>query len=130
MQIANLMTWDPITIDQHDTLSKAKGLMDEGHFRRLPVTDNGRLVGIVTERDLHKYSGFLESTRVTAAMRTGLVTVTPSNTAEDAALLLLKHKIGDLPVVADGELVGIVTSSDLLKAFLRIVKATNEIEQR
>lgn len=130
MQIVNLMTWNPITIDQHDTLSKAKGLMDEGQFRRLPVTDNGRLVGIVTERDLHKYSGFLESTRVTAAMRTGLVTITPSDTAEDAALLLLKHKIGGLPVVADGELVGIVTTSDLMKAFLRVVKATNEIEQR
>jgi acetoin utilization protein AcuB len=130
MQIINLMTPDPITIDQHDTLSKAKSLMDEGSFRRLPVMDHGRLVGIVTERDLREYIGYLESTRVTAAMRTPLITVTPYKTVEDAACLMLKHKIGGLPIVAEGELVGIVTSSDLLKAFLNVIKATNELIQR
>ncbi len=130
MQIVNLMTPDPITIGQHDTLSKAKSLMDEGRFRRLPVFDNDQLVGIVTERDLREYTGYLESTRVTAAMRTPLITLTPYNTVEDAALLMLKHKIGGLPIVAEGKLVGIVTSSDLLKAFLKVVKATNEIVQR
>ena len=92
MQIVNLMTADPITISQHDTLSNAKRLMDEGSFRRLPVMDNEQLVGIVTERDLREYTGYLESTRVTAAMRTPLITVTPYNTVEDAALLMLKHK--------------------------------------
>jgi acetoin utilization protein AcuB len=127
MQIVNLMTMDPVTIDPRDTLSKAKNLMDAGSFRRLPVVDDGRLVGILTERDLREYTGYLESTRVNAAMRTALVTVTPSNTVEDAARLMLKHKIGGLPIVADGKLIGIVTTSDLLKAFLIVVKATSEI---
>ena len=104
--------------------------MDAGRFRRLPVMDDGRLVGIVTERDLREYTGYLESTRVTAAMRTPLITVTPQNTVEDAALLMLKHKIGGLPIVAEGKLVGIVTTSDLLKAFLNVVKATSDIIQR
>lgn len=130
MQIVNLMTADPITIGQHDTLSNAKRLMDEGSFRRLPVMDNEQLVGIVTERDLREYTGYLESTRVTAAMRTPLITVTPHNKVEDAALLMLKHKIGGLPIVAEGKLVGIVTTSDLLKAFLNVVKATSDIIQR
>ena len=130
MQIVNLMTLDPITIDQHDKLSKARAIMTAGNFRRLPVVDGGRLVGIITERDLHKYSGFLESTRVTAAMRTSLITVTPYDAVEDAALLMLKHKIGGLPVVAEGRLVGIVTTTDLLKALLNVVKATGEIIQR
>jgi acetoin utilization protein AcuB len=49
---------------------------------------------------------------------------------EDAARLILKHKIGGLPIVAEGKLVGIVTTSDLLKAFLNVVKATGEIIQR
>jgi acetoin utilization protein AcuB len=129
MQIINLMTVDPVTIDQHDKLSKAKAIMTAGNFRRVPVVDGGRLVGILTERDLHKYSGFLESTRVTAAMRTSLITVTPYDTVEDAALLMLKHKIGGLPVVAEGRLVGIVTTTDLLKTFLNVVKATGEIIQ-
>jgi acetoin utilization protein AcuB len=88
MQIVNLMTSDPETIRSHDTLSKAKSMMDAGNFRRLPVVDEGRLVGIVTERDLHKYAGFLQSTRVNAAMRTALITVTPSNTVEDVARLM------------------------------------------
>src|SRR5271168_400549 len=91
MQIVNLMTSDPVTIGQHDTLSKAKSIMDAGHFRRVPVVDDGRLVGILTERDLREYTGYLESTRVNAAMRTALVTVTPYNTVEDAARLMLKH---------------------------------------
>jgi acetoin utilization protein AcuB len=113
MQIVNLMTPDPVTIDQHDRLSKAKSIMTAGNFRRVPVVDDGRLVGILTERDLQKYSGFLESTRVNAAMRTSLITVTPYDAVEDTALLMLKHKIGGLPVVAEGKLVGIVTTSDL-----------------
>ena len=129
MQIFNLMTRDPITIEQHDRLSTAKAIMTAGNFRRLPVVDEGRLVGIVTERDLHKYSGFLESTKVTAAMRTSLVTVTPYDSVEEAALLMLKHKIGGLPVVDEGQLVGIVTTTDLLKTFLNVVKATGEINQ-
>jgi acetoin utilization protein AcuB len=127
MQIVNLMTSDPVTIDQHDTLSKAKSIMDAGNFRRVPVVHGGRLVGILTERDLREYTGYLESTRVNAAMRTALVTVTPYNTVEDAARLMLKHKIGGLPIVIADALVGIVTTSDLLRAFLVVVAGTNEI---
>jgi acetoin utilization protein AcuB len=127
MQIVNLMTSDPVAIGQHDTLSNAKAVMDEGRFRRLPVVEDGRLVGILTERDLREYTGYLGTTRVNAAMRTALVTVTPHNTVEDVARLMLKHKIGGLPVVAEGKLVGIVTTSDLLKSFLVVVKATSEI---
>ncbi len=130
MQIVNLMTSDPVTIGARETLSKAKSLMEAGGFRRLPVLDDGRLVGILTERDLRQYTGYLESTRVNAAMSTAIVTVTPHNTVEDAARLMLKHKIGGLPIVAEGKLVGIVTTSDLLKAFLNVVKATSDIIQR
>jgi CBS domain-containing protein len=94
------------------------------------VVDRDRLVGIVTERDLREYSGYLESTRVNAAMRTELVTLTPYNTVEDAARLMLKHKVGGLPIIMeDGSLIGIVTTTDLLRAFLNMVKATSEIMQ-
>ena len=127
MQIVNLMTLEPVTIGARETLSKAKSLMEAGGFRRLPVLDDGRLVGILTERDLHQYAGYLESTRVNAAMSTALVTVTPYDTVEDAARLMLKHKIGGLPIVADGKLVGIVTTSDLLRAFLAVIAGTSQI---
>ena len=96
MQIVNLMTSDPATIGPDATLSNAKTIMDAGRFRRVPVVEDGWLVGILAERDLREYTGFLESTRVNAAMRTALVTVTPYNTVEDAARLMLKHNIGGL----------------------------------
>ena len=127
MQIVNLMTSGPATIHPRENLSKAKSIMDAGHFRRVPVVEDGRLVGILTERDLREYTGYLESTRVNAAMSTVLVTVTPHNTVEEAARLMLKHKIGGLPIVADGTLVGIVTTSDVLRAFLIVVAGTSQI---
>jgi len=127
MQILNLMTADPATVSSRDTLAMAKAVMDAGHFRRLPVVDDGKLVGILTERDIREHTGYLESTRVDAAMRTALVTVGPRATVEEAARLMLQHKIGGLPIVDDGRLVGIVTTSDLLKAFLNVVQATGEI---
>ncbi len=127
MQIVNLMTPDPIVINPDDTLANAKAIMDDGRFRRLPVVEDGRLVGIVTERDIREHMGYLGSTRVNAAMRTALITVAPHNTVEDAARLMLKHKIGGLPIIAEGKLVGIVTTSDLLRAFLLVVAGTNQI---
>jgi acetoin utilization protein AcuB len=130
MQILNLMTATPVTIGSHDTLAQAKAIMDEGHFRRLPVVDNGQLVGIVTERDIREHTGYFESTRITAAMRTALITVGPRATVEDAARLMLRHKIGGLPIVDEGKLVGIVTTSDLLKAFLNVVEASKEVISR
>lgn len=127
MQIVNLMTSDPIVINPDDTLANAKAVMDDGRFRRLPVVEAGRLVGILTERDIREHMGYLGSTRVNAAMRTAVVTLAPYNTVEDAARLMLKHKIGGLPIVADGKLVGIVTTSDLLRAFLLVVAGTSKI---
>jgi len=130
MQISNAMTPNPVTIRSGDVLAKAKGLMEAGGFRRLPVVDDGHLVGILTERDLRAHAGHLENTRVNAVMRTSLVTVAPDETVEEAARLMLKHKIGGLPIVADGRLAGIVTTSDLLAAFLRVLQATEQIMKR
>jgi acetoin utilization protein AcuB len=127
MQIVNVMTRDPVTIGPRESLSKAKIMMDSGRFRRLPVVEDGRLVGILTERDLKQHTGALASTKVNAAMRTHLVTVTPYNTVEDAAHLMLNHKIGGLPILADGKLVGIVSTTDLLRAFLQVVADANQI---
>lgn len=127
MQIANLMTSEPVVVGPQDVLANAKVLMDRGGFRRLPVVEDGRLVGILTERDLREHTGYLESMRVNVAMRTALVTVTPQHTVEDAARLMLKHKVGGLPIVADGKLVGIVTTSDVIKAFLVVVSSTEQI---
>jgi CBS domain-containing protein len=127
MQIANWMTRDPVCITCRDTLAKAKELMDAGRFRRLPVVENDKLVGIITERDLRQHGGYLDSTKVAGAMTPDPVTITPQVTAEDVARLLLQHKIGGLPVVENGKLVGIVSTSDLLRALLNVVQAAEHI---
>jgi acetoin utilization protein AcuB len=127
MQLANAMTPDPVTVSSRDTLATAKDLMATGGFRRLPVLDDGKLVGILTERDIREHLGTLERTRVNAAMRTGVITVTPTDNVERAARLMLKHKIGGLPVTTDGELAGIVTMTDVVRAFLRVLQATEHI---
>ena len=126
MQLSNAMTSNPVTISSRDTLAKAESLMEDGRFRRLPVVDDLRLVGILTERDIREH-GALAHTRVDAAMRTRLVTVTPADSVQDAARLMLENKIGGLPVISDGKLMGIVTTTDILRAFLRVVKATEQI---
>ena len=127
MQIANWMTRNPVCITRQDTLARAKELMDAGRFRRLPVIDNDKLVGIITERDLRQHWDYLDSTKVDAAMTPDPVTIAPRVTAEDVARLLLQHKIGGLPVVENGKLVGLVSTSDLLRAFLNVVQAAEHI---
>jgi acetoin utilization protein AcuB len=127
MDIANWMTRNPLFVTRHDTLAKAKLLMDAGHFRRLPVMDNGKLEAIITERDIRQHLGHLESTKVSAAMTPDPITITSRITAEDAARLMLEHKIGGLPVVENGKLVGIVSTSDLLRALLDVLQAAQHI---
>ncbi len=127
MELANWMSRDPVCISPNDTLATAKELMDAGRFRRLPVMNIGKLVGIITERDLRQHWGYLDSTKVNAAMTPDPVTITPRVTAEDVARLMLQHKIGGLPVVENGQLVGIVSTSDLLRALLNVVQAAEHI---
>jgi acetoin utilization protein AcuB len=114
------MTRDPKTIHQEDRLSQAKDLMDAGGFRRLPVVDrDGRLIGILTDRDMREHHAHLHDTRVTGAMVEHLVTIGPDEAIESAVDLVLKHKIGGLPVVApDGQLVGMITVTDLLRGLV------------
>jgi CBS domain-containing protein len=115
------MTEKPETIRPTDVLALAQEKMAKGGFRRLPVVDDsGHLIGIITDRDLREHKGFLPTTRVTAAIVENPVTVSPDDTIEAAAHLMLERKIGGLPVVAsDGQLVGIITETDLLSGFVQ-----------
>lgn len=127
MEVGSRMTKSPATVSPRDTLAKAKALMEAGGFRRLPVVEGDRLVGILTERDLRQHIGYLDATRVDGAMSGAPMTVPPYSSVQDAARLLLQHKVGGLPVVENGKLVGIMTTSDLLKALLDVIEATEEI---
>ena len=122
MEMIHIMTRHPETIQPDDTLAKAKVMMDVGGFRRLPVVKVSEVVGMLTERDLRAHVGNLESIKVNAAMSTPVVSVGPNSTVQVATRLMLRHKVGGLPVLDNGKLVGIVTTIDMLRAFLEVVE--------
>ncbi len=99
--------------------------MQAGGFRRLPVVSDGKLVGIVSDRDLREHRGHLEQVKISGIMTERPVTVTPATTIEEAAQIMLERQIGGLPVVADGRLVGMITTSDIMRAFLDVMGASH-----
>lgn len=124
MLVRHRMTHPPVTVSQKDTLATAQEKMTAGHFRRVPVVQDGALIGILTDRDIRRHVGVEERTRVGAAMTETPLSVSPQTTIEDAVQLMLKHQISGLPVLENGQLVGIITTSDVLRAFLEMTGAS------
>ena len=110
------MTRNPVSATPDEKLSSVEAKMIEGGFRCVPVVRGGALVGIVTDRDIRFHTGYLDHTEAFKAMSETLITVTPSTTIREAARLLRERKIGALPVVDDGKLVGVITTTDVLEA--------------
>ena len=124
------MRRDPMTVRAEDHLDMTEDLMSLGQVRHLPVLEGDRVIGVVSLRDLlacslaraSKSSArerrvFLKSVDVREAMSKRLITVQADATSEEAASLMLRNRIGCLPVVdASGRLIGIVTETDLIRA--------------
>ncbi len=114
----------PAVVARPDTsFQQALALMYEHSVRRLPVVDaNGRLIGIVAQRDLLIAAlRYLTSrVEVTEVMARNVVTVTPHATLADVARIMLERKIGGLPVIENGRLVGMITASDLFRALVEL----------
>ena len=134
MLVKDWMSKDPVTINDDTSMMKAIHLMKQNRFRRLPVLQEGRLVGIVSDRDLkeaspskattldvHELYYLLAELQVKDIMTRDPVTVSPEDTVERAAQLMLENTISGLPVVDDqGGVVGILTQSDVFRAFMHI----------
>jgi acetoin utilization protein AcuB len=120
MLVRHRMTVNPMTISQQDTLATAREKMTAGKFRRLPVVQEGALVGILTDRDILRFVGAEERTRVVGAMTETPLTIAPTTPVEEAVRLMLKHQIGGLPVLENGKVVGLITASDVMEAFLEV----------
>lgn len=126
MIVAKHMTERPVVVGPDDFLLTAETKMKDGGFRRLPVVHAGMLVGIVTDRDLRRYHDALDKIRVSLVMAHPVITVAPSDGVEKPARLMLRHKIGGIPVVRDQEVAGIITRGDLLKVFVEILDSADE----
>ena len=128
--VGELMSSNLLTLRDDASVGRAQAEMKLGRIRHMPVLDGDRLVGVVSQRDLLAASlskaldfeakerrVFLKSVAVEEAMTRDPVTVSPGTTAGDAARLLVRRKIGCLPVVdAKGATVGLVTETDLLRS--------------
>ena len=126
MLVSKCMHKNPETISPGETLAEAHHKMTEGAFRRLPVVEEGRLVGIITDRDIREHVGHLEHTKVNAAMTEKPIVVTPGVPLEDAAQIMVRHKIGGLPVMDRDAIVGIVSATDVMRAFVHTMGASIE----
>ena len=123
MLVRNGMSRPAVTVRQDADFQKALALMQEKKLRRLPVVDDdGQLVGIIVERDLLVAAMRYLQSRVEVGdlMTRNVVTVGPDADLNDVARTMLERKIGGLPVVEHGRLVGIVTESDIFRRFVEL----------
>lgn len=129
MLVRNRMSKKVIGVEPQHSITDARALLHRHHIRQLPVLHGRRLVGIVTDRDLRSPPG---AAKIIADIMTGDPVVVAANASVDeAAGILRKHKIGALPVVEGGKMVGIITASDILDAFVDLSgvgEATYRIE--
>jgi CBS domain-containing membrane protein len=122
------MTQNPTTLHRNETLDLAESIMNLGRIRHLPVIEDGRIVGIVSQRDLFRSAlitalGFgrkttdtlIKTIKIKEIMTKKVVTISPEANIKDAARLMIDKKIGCLPVVEGDRLVGIVTETDMLR---------------
>ncbi len=115
-QVGRWMSANPVTVAPDEKLSSVHAKMVEGKFRSMPVVKDGQVIGVITDRDLRRHEGFTEHTEVRQAMSEQIVTVTPRTSIAEAARLLRDLKIGGLPVLEGNELVGVITTTDILGA--------------
>jgi len=127
-RVREIMMGSPVTLEPDKTLDLANDIIMLGRIRHIPIVENGRLVGLLSERDLigtaaNQIFGLKQKTRsallkaflIKDVMKTRILTVEPDTEIREAARLMATKKIGCLPVVSDGALVGLVTTTDILR---------------
>lgn len=140
MLVRERMSRQPVTITTETTITEALKVMRQNEVRRLPVLDAaGTMVGIVSEKDLlyaspspatslsiYEMHYMLSTLKVTELMTADVVSVAPDTPLEEAARIMADHKLGGLPVMEDGRLVGIITETDIFTVFLEMFGARDK----
>lgn len=141
-RVRDYMTPDPQTLDSKNTLLDAVLMLRRLELRHIPILEGGRLVGILTDRDVGRvapsmlmelspqdYNRVFEDTPVAKVMTRNLLSTTPEAPLAEAVHLLYNHKVGCLPVLDGGRLVGIITVADMLRALHDLVGNPGSAEQ-
>jgi acetoin utilization protein AcuB len=134
--VSTFMTAKVQSLSPDDRLLEAALLMRSSHFRHIPIVEDGQLVGILTDRDIQRctpsllarvspeeYNAIFEETEISRVMTREPLKISPDAPLVEAVTLLREKKLGCLPVVENGKLVGIITKADMLSALLRILES-------
>jgi len=123
MKVKNWIKREPVTINRSARLQDALELMKKHSIRHLPVVDDGQLVGFITESDIRQFffPSMVEDIPVHSVMVLNPITINANASIEMAARLIHDYKIGGLPVLDKKKLVGVITASDLLSAFIDVM---------
>ncbi len=134
MFVRSYMTVDPVSVSPDDNFHQAMHTLRKRGVRHLPVLEKGRLVGIVVEKDLltnqpspattlslYEIYSLLETLRVRQIMSRPVITVEGDCPLEEAARIMVEHKISCLPVMDGEKLVGIITETDVFKALVEVL---------
>lgn len=123
MKVARRMVSKVITTTPSATVDDALHLLQQNNFRHLPVVDRGTFVGFVSESDLRQVVVLPggKDVRIEDVMKKDPITIGPEENLEEAARRIYEHRVGGLPVLEDGKLVGIVTAGDILAAFIELM---------
>jgi acetoin utilization protein AcuB len=138
MLVRDYMTTELVTVQETDTLLDATMFFVRSTFRHLPVVRGRQLVGVITERDVKQYApsvlsgisaedynSIMETTPISRVMARSPITVRPEQSVLEAAKLLYAKRLGCLPVIQDNELVGIITTTDMLKVLAQILEKSD-----
>jgi len=138
MLVRDLMERDVVTLDAADSLDLADDIMRLGRIRHMPVLSNGRLAGILSQRDLFRAAissvlqlrpaaerEWLAKIPIREAMTRHVHTIGPEASVREAVEIMLGQRIGCLPVVEDGKLAGLVSESDCMRYLARLLGETS-----
>lgn len=132
MLVESIMVEQVVTCSPHHTLQQAKEISRNHRIRHLPVIEGGRVVGMISDRDLRDAAPstledessrlhVLTTTTVEKIMVRDVITCHPLDFVEDAALLMYRHKIGCVPVVSNDQLIGIISERDILHTLVEMM---------
>lgn len=127
-QIRKFMSTTPVTIEAEQTMSQAHALMTREHIRHLPVLSAGKLVGVITESDLHMVASLTmvdpQQIRVDAVMTRDVYVVAPDAPVDEVVQEMARHKYGSTIVVDHHTVVGVFTVVDVCRAFAEMLRAS------
>lgn len=142
MIVRDLMEREVVTLNAGDTLDLADDIMRLGRIRHMPIVAHGKLAGILSQRDLFRAAissvlelrpaaerEWLAKIPVREAMTVHVCTIGPAATVHEAVRLMLDKRIGCLPVVEDGRLVGLLSESDCMRYLARLLDISDIKQQ-